>query len=62
MAITDDQKRRLNESMPVANDLKIGDIIQELQESGGTAGLKAIPVKGDPEYKRSGRIRNQSAV
>ncbi len=35
MAITDEQKRRLNESMPVANDLKLGDIIQELQESGG---------------------------
>ncbi|WP_434786867.1 hypothetical protein [Bacillus velezensis] len=46
MAITDDQKRRLNESMPVANDLKLGDIIQELQESGGNAGPKGD--KGDP--------------
>ncbi|MFB3900403.1 hypothetical protein ACES2D_12845 [Bacillus amyloliquefaciens] len=46
MAITDDQKRRLNESMPVANDLKLGDIIQELQEGGGPAGPKGD--KGDP--------------
>ena len=45
MAITDDQKRRLNESTPVANDLKLGDIIQELQEGGGTAGPKGD--KGD---------------
>ncbi|MEK4547355.1 hypothetical protein NYE64_13810 [Bacillus sp. FSL L8-0173] len=45
MAITDDQKRRLNESMPVANDLKLGDIIQELQKGGGTAGPKGD--KGD---------------
>ncbi|WP_257229148.1 hypothetical protein [Bacillus velezensis] len=45
MAITDDQKRRLNESMPVANDLKLGDIIQELQEGGGAAGPKGD--KGD---------------
>lgn len=39
MPITDSEKRRLNESMPVANDVKLGDIIQSLQSgsSGGTS-------------------------
>lgn len=35
MPITDSEKRRLNESMPVANDVKLGDIIQGLQSASG---------------------------
>ncbi|WP_303984542.1 hypothetical protein [Niallia circulans] len=35
MALTDSQKQRLNESMPIANELKLGDIIQNLQSSEG---------------------------
>lgn len=39
MPITDRDRQRLNESMPVANDVKLGDIIKALQEgeSGGTS-------------------------
>ncbi|MEG7333228.1 hypothetical protein [Bacillus sp. 0102A] len=45
MAISDEQKRRLNESMPAANDVKLGDIIKDMQE-GGLVGPKGD--KGDP--------------
>lgn len=47
MAISDEQKRRLNESMPVANEVKLGDIIQGMQE-GGLVGPKGD--KGDPGF------------
>ncbi|MEC2233908.1 hypothetical protein P9G78_03245 [Bacillus subtilis] len=42
MAISDEQKRRLNESMPVANEVKLGDIIKGMQEGG------LVGPKGDP--------------
>lgn len=45
MAISDEQKRRLNESMPVANEVKLGNIIKDMQE-GGLVGPKGD--KGDP--------------
>lgn len=32
MTITNSEKERLNVSMPVANDIKLGDIIAKLQE------------------------------
>lgn len=57
MAISDEQKRRLNESMPVANEVKLGDIIKGMQE-GGLVGPKGDPgpqgppgPKGDPGAK-----------
>lgn len=35
MSISEKQAQRLNISMPVANDIKLGDIIKALQEAGG---------------------------
>lgn len=35
MAISENEVKRLNLSMPVANDVKLGDIIKTLQESSG---------------------------
>lgn len=48
MAITDREARRLNESMPVANDIKLGDIIKEVQEGGGEGPPGPKGDKGDP--------------
>lgn len=38
MAISDRDKERLNLTSPAANDIKLGDIIQTLQDSGGGSG------------------------
>lgn len=35
MTLSREEKERLNLSMPVANDIKLGDVIAELQEGGG---------------------------
>lgn len=35
MTITNEEKERLNMSMPVANAVKLGDIIAKIQEGGG---------------------------
>lgn len=51
MALTDKDKERINLMNPVANDVKLGDIVKELQEGGGK-GPKGDPgepgPKGDP--------------
>lgn len=41
MSLSDKDRQRLNESMPVANDLKLGDIIKSLQD-GESAGPSNI--------------------
>lgn len=45
MVLTDKDKRRINLMNPVANDVKIGDILQEVQEGGGVGPQGP---KGDP--------------
>lgn len=49
MPINETEKERLNLSMPVANDVKLGDIIQDLQEStGGSTSVAWSEVTGKP--------------
>lgn len=48
MAISDREAQRLNYSMPVANDLKLGDIIKELQESVGGGDVTWDTLPGKP--------------
>lgn len=48
MAISDREAQRLNYSMPVANDLKLGDIIKELLESGGGGDVTWDTLPGKP--------------
>ena len=35
MAISEREARRLNLAMPVTNDIKLGDIVRDLQQGGG---------------------------
>lgn len=35
MALTENEVKRINVSMPVANDLKIGDLLKQLEDSTG---------------------------
>ncbi|MBU5266291.1 hypothetical protein [Virgibacillus proomii] len=49
MALTENEVKRINVSMPVANDLKIGDILKQLQEStGGEVTVTWADVKNKP--------------
>lgn len=48
MAISDREARRLNYSMPVAQDIKLGDIIQTLQEADGGDGVTWDTLAGKP--------------
>lgn len=49
MPINETEKERLNLSMPVANDVKLGDIIQDLQENtGGNTSIAWGEVTGKP--------------
>ncbi|MEK5109844.1 hypothetical protein MHI57_24595 [Cytobacillus sp. FSL K6-0129] len=49
MPINETEKERLNLSMPVANDVKLGDIIRDLQENaGGSVSVAWSEVTGKP--------------
>ncbi|MCC8352502.1 hypothetical protein [Bacillus sp. AF23] len=49
MALSVNDIKRLNESMPVANDLKIGDLLAKLESSSGaTVEIKWADVTGKP--------------
>lgn len=49
MAISERDAERLNESMPVANDIKLGDIIKALQEGeSGPVSVAWADVTGKP--------------
>lgn len=48
MSITDREARRLNYSMPVARDIKLGEIIQTLQEAEGGGGVTWNTLAGKP--------------
>ncbi|MED0799322.1 head fiber protein [Bacillus inaquosorum] len=49
MALSENDVKRLNESMPVANDLKLGDLLAKLEaSSGATVEVKWADVTGKP--------------
>ncbi|MDM5188608.1 head fiber protein [Bacillus sp. DX4.1] len=49
MPISESEVKRLNVSMPVANDVKLGEIIKALQESsGGTITVAWSDIDGKP--------------
>lgn len=49
MAITEQDKQRLNLTSPAANDVKLGDIIQTLQGAGGGGGgADWVSITGKP--------------
>lgn len=50
MALTDREAERLNQSMPVANDIKLGSVIKGLQiNTGGEINIKWADIKDKPD-------------
>lgn len=60
--LTKQEQERLNYSMPVANDVKLGDILAEIQnESGGTVDAYTKS-EADGRFQPKGNYATQAAL
>lgn len=61
--LTKQEQERLNYSMPVANDVKLGDILAELQSASGGGTIDAYTkAEADGKFQPKGSYATQTAL